>query len=145
MSNTEEAKQKVAQAAESTKDAVKDAAESAKASVKEFAQDAENTTKEALKTTREAASNAFDKAQDGLRAVEKEINPALDDLAACAQAFCNKSIDFCAEGSDRARRQFQQAAECTTRYVVDQPGKSILIAAAAGAAIAAAFLMGRRR
>lgn len=145
MSTTEDAKQKMAEAADATKDAVKDAAATAKTSAKEFAQEAESSAKEAIKTTREAASHAFDKAQDGLRAVEKELSPAIDDLTARAQDFCNKGIHFCAESSDRARRQFQHAAESTTRYVVEQPGKSILMAAAAGAAVAAAFLMGRKR
>lgn len=145
MSHPEDVKKKVTQAAEATQDAVKDATEAARTSAKEFAHETQSAAKDAYQTTRDAASNAFDKAQDGLRAVEKELSPAIDDLTARAQAFCSKSIDFCAENSDRARRQFQQTAESTTRYVVEQPGKSILMAAAAGAAVAAAFLMGRRR
>lgn len=145
MSNADEVKKKVSDATDATKDAVKDAAESAKSTAKEFAQEAESSAKDAFRTTRDAASNAFDKAQDGLRAVEKELSPAIDDITTRAQEFCSKGIDFCAESSERARKHFQQATESTTRYVVEQPGKSILMAAAAGAAIAAAFLMGRRR
>ena len=145
MTHIEDSKKKIAEAADATKEAVKDAAATAKASAKEFVQDTENSAQEAIHTTREAARNAFDQAQEGVRAVEKELSPAIDDLTARAQEFCHKSINFCAESSDRARRQFQQAAESTTRYVVEQPCKSMLMAAAAGAAIATAFLMGRRR
>ena len=59
----------------------------------------------------------------------------------------DRSVNILIGGSklERARRQFQQASDATTRYVVEQPGKSILLAAAAGAAVAAALLMGSRR
>lgn len=114
-------------------------------SAKEFADDVSSTAKEAMKTSRAAASNAFDKAQEGIKAVERELSPSIDDLAAKAQELASRSISFCADSSERARRQFQNATEVTTRYVVEQPGKSILLAAAAGAAIATAFLMGSRR
>ena len=45
---------------------------------------------------------------------------------------------------DRARRQLQSATEATTRYVIEQPGRSILLAAATGAALATAFFMSSR-
>ena len=123
MSQTEDAKKKLTEAADTTAEAVKDAAQTARKSAQDFAQQTSESAKEAVKTTREAASNAFEKAQDGMRAVEKELSPAIDDLSLRAQEFCNRSIDFCAESSERARKQFQQAAETTTRYVVEQPGK----------------------
>lgn len=156
MNNTEDPKKTVADAASAAKDSVKDAANTtreavqdaastAKDSAKDFAHEAQQSAKEAFETTREAASHAYDKAKEGLRDVEKELSPAIDNLTARAQEFCSKGIDFCAESSEKARRQFQHATECTTRYVVEQPGKSILMAAAAGAVIATAFLMGRRR
>lgn len=145
MNDNDDAKKKIFEAADATKEAMKEAAETAKASAKEFAQDTSDSAKEAIKTTRDAASHAFDTAQEGMRTVEKELSPAIDELTTRAQEFCCKGINFCAESTDRARRQFQHATECTTRYVVEQPCKSMLMAAAAGAAVAAAFLMGRRR
>lgn len=145
MSNTENFRKKFTQPAEATKDALQDATEKTKTSAQEVAHDAEATAKDTLQVTRDAASNAFGKVPDRLRAVEKELSPAIDEISVRAQALCNKSIDFCAASADRTRRQFQQAAESSTRYVVEQPGKSILMAAAADAAIAAAFLMNRGR
>lgn len=141
----EQVKNKAADAASEAKEDLKDVADNAKSAAKDVAEDVKESAKEAVESTKKAASQAYEKAKDGLHAVEKEISPAIDDLTARAQAFCSKGIDFCAESSDKARRQFQHAAECTTRYVVEQPGKSILMAAAAGAMVAAAFLMGRRR
>ncbi|MBS7779054.1 hypothetical protein [Acidovorax sp. CCYZU-2555] len=116
-------------AADATKDLVNNAAEAAK---------------EGVNATRKVASEAVDKAQEGLEAAQKQINPVIDDLAARAQELANRSIHFCADSSERARRQIQSAAEATNRYVVDQPAKSLMLAAAAGAAVATALLWGSR-
>jgi ElaB/YqjD/DUF883 family membrane-anchored ribosome-binding protein len=116
-------------AADATKDLVNNAAEAAK---------------EGVNATRKVASEAVDKAQEGLEAAQKQINPVIDDLAARAQELANRSIHFCADTSERARRQLQCAAEATNRYVVDQPTKSLMLAAAAGAAVATALLWGSR-
>ena len=76
----------------------------------------------------------------------RQADPAIDDLAARAQDLAARSIDYCAETSARARRQMQQAAEATSKYVAEQPGKSLVIAAASGALLATvAMWMSRRR
>lgn len=126
MNNSADSTQK---AADATKDLVNNAAESAK---------------EGVNATRQAASEAVDKAQEGLESAQKQINPVIDDLAARAQELASRSIHFCADTSERARQQLQCAAEATNRYVVEQPAKSLVMAAAAGAAIATAFLWGSR-
>ena len=113
MNNTEDPKKTVANAASAAKDSVKDAANTtreavqdaastAKDSAKDFAHEAQQSAKEAFETTREAASHAYDKAKEGLRDVEKELSPAIDNLTARAQEFCSKGIDFCAESSEKA-------------------------------------------
>ncbi|HRP21859.1 MAG TPA: hypothetical protein PK925_14635, partial [Alicycliphilus sp.] len=56
----------------------------------------------------------------------------------------SRGIAYCANTSDRARRQLRQAADTTTRYVSEKPGTSLLIAAAAGAAFATAVMLARR-
>jgi ElaB/YqjD/DUF883 family membrane-anchored ribosome-binding protein len=131
--------------ADNAAEAMTQEAQEALRSAKAFADDVSVTAKEAINTSRMATSNAVHKAQEGIKAVERELSPSIDDLAAKAQELASRSISFCAENSERARRQFRNATEVTTRYVVEQPGKSILLAAAAGAAIATAFLMGSRR
>lgn len=123
-----------------TEKAVNKAADTAK----EVAEDVANSAKEAIKTTRSAAASAVDKAEEGIEAVERELNPFIDDMAARAQDLATRSINFCADSSDRARRQLQSATEATTRYVIEQPGRSILLAAATGAAVATAFFMSSR-
>ncbi|CAB5687929.1 Bacterial protein of uncharacterised function (DUF883) [Delftia tsuruhatensis] len=123
-----------------TEKAVNKAADAAK----EVAQDVTDAAKEAVNTTRRTAASALDKAEEGVQAVERELNPVIDDLAARAQEWATRGINFCADSSDRARRQLQSATEATTRYVIEQPGRSILLAAATGAAIATAFFMSSR-
>lgn len=111
---------------------------------KELVDNAAEAAKEGVKATRKIASEAVDKAQEGLESAQQQINPVIDDLAARAQELANRSINFCADSSERARRQIQCAAEATNRYVVEQPAKSLMLAAAAGAAIATALLWGSR-
>ena len=138
---SKETEDKIDSAVESAKDAAKKTADNAK----EFASDVKAEAEDAFESGKDAASKAFKEAKAGIRAVEREISPAIDDFANKAQALASKSIDFCAESSDRARKQFQHATEATTKYVIDQPVKSVLLAAAAGAFVASAFLLGSRK
>lgn len=137
MNNTANNTQK---AADATKDMVNNAADSAKEGVNNAAE----TAKDGVNATRKVASEAADKVQEGLESAQKQVAPVIDDLAARAQELANRSIHFCADTSERARQQLQCAAEATNRYVVEQPAKSLVMAAAAGAAIATAFLWGSR-
>lgn len=127
-----------------TEKAVNKAADTAKDVAEDVVDTTKEAVKEAAKTTRRTAANAIDKAEEGIEAVERELNPFIDDLAARAQDLATRSINFCADSSDRARRQLQNATEATTRYVIEQPGRSILLAAATGAAVATAFFMSSR-
>lgn len=124
-----------------TQTAAKKAADTAR----DMADDVLDTAKDAVQATRKAANNSLDKAERGVRQLQDGVNPVIDDLAARAQDLASRGISYCADSSERARRQFNQAADTTSRYVAEQPGKSIFIAAAAGAAIAALFMLGSRR
>lgn len=116
------------------------------AGARTIADDVLQTATDAVETTRNAANNTLEKADEGVRALRSRTDPAIDDLAARAQELAARSIDYCAETSARARRQMQEAAEATTKYVVEQPGKSLVLAAASGAALATLiFWMSRSR
>ena len=104
------------------------------------------SAQEAVQTTRAAADQSLDKAEERVRALRRQADPAIDDLATRAQDLAARSIDYCADTSARARRQIQHAADATGRYVAEQPGKSLVIAAATGAAVATlALWLSRRR
>lgn len=139
--------------ADRTKDAAQDAMDSAKSTAKkavdtaqDVAEDVADSVKETYRSTRRTASEAIDQAGRHLRDAEGEYNRQLiDDLATRAQDLAERSINFWADSSHRARRQIQTASDATTRYVSEQPGRSVLIAAAAGAAVATAFFLGSRK
>lgn len=119
--------------------------EKAANSAKELAHEALDGAQKTLDATRDLANDSLDGAQKQVRKLRREVNPSVNDLAERAQEFATRSIDYCANATDRARHQFHQASDATTRYVSEQPGKSILLAAAAGAALSMLFLSARSR
>ncbi|MGD9773458.1 hypothetical protein [Diaphorobacter sp.] len=111
----------------------------------QVAGDVADTAASAAEATRRMANDTLDMAESSVRRLRAGADPLIDDLAYKAQDLASRSIDYCAQTSERARRQFHQAGDATTRYVNEQPGKSLLMAAAAGAALATlAMLLSRR-
>ena len=99
---------------------------------KDVAQDVADTAKEAVNTTRRTAANALDKAEEGVKSIERELNPVIDDLAARAQELATRGINFCADSSDpascnlprkppRATSSSSLAAPCCWRQPREQP------------------------
>jgi len=103
------------------------------------------SAKEAVQASRRVANDSLEKAERRVEKLHSDLNPAIDDLAARAQELASRSISYCADASERARRQFNHAADVSSRYVAEQPGKSVAIAFAAGAALTALFMMTSRR
>ena len=111
-----------------------------------LASDVLQSAEDAVQSTRNAANTTLERAEEGVRTLRSRTDPAIDELAAKAQELAARSIDYCAETSARARRQMHEAAEATTKYVAEQPAKSMVIAAASGAALATVvFWLSRRR
>lgn len=104
-----------------------------------------DTAKDAVKAGRRVANESLDKAERGVNKLQGEVNPAIDDLAARAQDLASRGISYCADASERARRQFNHAADVSSRYVSEQPGRSVLLAFAAGAAVTALCMLTSRR
>lgn len=96
-----------------------------------------------VQSARDMANHSLDKADSRIHHLRQDMDPRIDDIAAKAQDLASRGIAYCANTSDRARRQLRQAAD-TTRYVSEKPGTSLLIAAAAGAAFATAVMLARR-
>ena len=133
-------------AAANLADTAKSAAHKVADTVKDAAADATDTVKQTAQSVRRTASEAVDQSGRQMRyADDDEELPFIDNLSNRAQDLAERSMDFWADSSDRARRQFQATADATTRYVTEQPGRSVLIAAATGAALATAFFLGRSR
>lgn len=123
-----------AQKANETVNKVADKAHDATDSAVKGAQDA-------VKATRDTANEALDKAQDKVKEWSSELDPAISDLAAKAQALAEKSISYCANTSMRMREQMDDVTVATSRYVSQQPGKSLMIAAATGSLLTMIAMM----
>lgn len=90
----------------------------------------------ALDNTREHANDALDKAESKVRELRGSVDPMVDMLASKAQKLARQSLDMASEAKERAEKSLKQAADATTRYVSEQPMRSVLMAAAVGATVA---------
>jgi ElaB/YqjD/DUF883 family membrane-anchored ribosome-binding protein len=90
----------------------------------------------AVDSTREYANDALDKAENKVRELRGQVDPMVDMLAAKAQKLARQSLDMASEAKHRAQQSLSQASAATGRYVSEQPLRSVLIAAAVGAAVA---------
>lgn len=92
---------------------------------------------QALDTTRDVARDTIERAGEKVDNLRTNIEPALDELADKAQKLAHRGIEYASEQSARAQKTFNRYADVTSRYVSEQPTKSVLIAVAIGAAVAA--------
>ena len=100
----------------------------------------------AIQATRDAADQSLGKAVSNMQGLRDSADPAINDMAAKAQALASRSINYCAEKHALLRQQMDDCTSATTQYVKEQPGKSMAVAAVAGAALAtAALVLARRR
>lgn len=99
-----------------------------------YADEALNTAENALDSTRHFASQALGRASEKVK-----------DLRSGAGHLATRGVDAASEAAHLAQQQLARYADLTGRYVSQQPVKSVLIAVAAGAAIAALVVAARRR
>ncbi|MBK5205564.1 MAG: hypothetical protein JJD98_09185 [Polaromonas sp.] len=103
------------------------------------------TAGSAVDSTRDYANDALDKAEDKVRELRGSVDPVVDMLASKAQRLARHSLDLASEAKYRAEQSLKRATRVTTRYVADQPLRSVLIAAAVGAAVALLIASSRHR
>jgi ElaB/YqjD/DUF883 family membrane-anchored ribosome-binding protein len=106
-------------------------------------QAARNTRDEALQATVQAteltrsyAKEALDQAEGKIRELRGNVDPMVDKLADTAQKLARQSMDMANEAKHKAEESMARYAGMTTKYVSEQPMRSVLIAAAVGAAVA---------
>ena len=92
---------------------------------------------DAVDTTRDYANDALDNADRKVRGMRSRLDPAIDEWTATAQRLARRSLDFASDTGTRAQQSLHRYADATERYVTEQPVKAVLIAAAAGAVLAA--------
>lgn len=113
--------------------------------IRKASDDLLQTVGSAVDSSREHANDALDKAESKVRELRGQVDPMVDMLATKAQKLARQSLDLASEAKERAEQSFKRAADVTTRYVSEQPVRSILIAAAVGAAVALLVSNSRQR
>lgn len=113
--------------------------------VRNASDEALQTAERAVDNTRAYANDALDRAEDKVRELRGSVDPMIDALATKAQRLARQSLDIAAEAKDKAQQSLSRYATATTQYVSEQPVRSVLIAAAVGAAVALLVSASRNR
>jgi ElaB/YqjD/DUF883 family membrane-anchored ribosome-binding protein len=97
------------------------------------AQSADSAIGATQRATNEALSSLSDKGQD----MRDQAAPVINRVAAKAEELARRSADAMRDSSQQIKERAYRAQDMTVGYIKDEPLKSILIAAAAGAALMA--------
>jgi ElaB/YqjD/DUF883 family membrane-anchored ribosome-binding protein len=96
-----------------------------------------NRAAAALKAAERDAHAAIDSAVDGLASAYGDAKPLLSRMSQRARDYAHDGYDAARERAAALRDRGQQAVDSTRGYVREEPIKSLLIAAAVGAAVIA--------
>lgn len=113
--------------------------------MKKASDDVMSSAGKAIDSTRQHANQALDMAENKVRELRGSVDPVVEMLASKAQKMARQSLDMASEAKERAEKSLKHAADATTRYVSEQPMRSVLIAAAVGAAVALLVSTSRQR
>ncbi len=114
-----------------TKQGFSNAADNAAATANHLADSADN----ALRSTRRVANNTLDHIDAAVDSARDRVQPTISRLAEQAESAARRSYDAVRDGAVQIRERANGVSEATVRYVKDEPVKSVLIAAATGAAL----------
>jgi len=96
-----------------------------------------NRAAAALKSAERDAHAAIDSAVDTLASAYGDAKPLLSRVSQRARDYASEGYDAARERAAALKDRGQQAVDSTRGYVKDEPIKSLLIAAAVGAAVIA--------
>ena len=94
------------------------------------------SAEQAIDSTRSYANHALNVTDEKVQTLRGSIQPAFDNIARKAEQIASQGADLAMQAKDKARESLSQYSAATGRYVADKPVQSVLIAAAAGAALA---------
>jgi len=101
---------------------------------------------QAIKTTQRAANGALDSLAGTVEGLRQEAAPMLNRVSEQATALAQRGVDAVRDSTHQLRERAVQASDTTAAYIRHDPVKSMLIAAATGAALMALVgLMSRSR
>jgi len=100
---------------------------------------------DSLKAARRDAYAAIDNAVEGLASAYGETRPLLSRVGKQARGYAHDGVDAARQAASELRERSLRAVDSTRGYVRDEPVKSLLIAAAVGAAVIALVEVVRMR
>jgi ElaB/YqjD/DUF883 family membrane-anchored ribosome-binding protein len=100
----------------------------------------------AIESTRRATNGALDSLHAGVESLRESVPNSFDRNASRVEDIARRGIDRARSTSATVRTECAKAGTATRGYIQHEPVKSVLMAAAAGAAIAGLITwMGRNR
>jgi ElaB/YqjD/DUF883 family membrane-anchored ribosome-binding protein len=107
---------------------------------------AADSTTGAIRSTQHVANEAFDRLSDKVEDARNRASPLLNRLTTQAEMAARRGADVVRDTSAQLREKAMQASDTTVGYIRSEPVKSMLIAAATGAALMALIgLLSRSR
>jgi ElaB/YqjD/DUF883 family membrane-anchored ribosome-binding protein len=92
---------------------------------------------QAIRSTQRMTNDALDGLSDSVNSASSRVSPLLNRATEQATAFAQKSVDAVRQTSQQLRDKAMHASDTTASYIRNDPIKSVLIAAATGAALMA--------
>lgn len=91
----------------------------------------------AIRATQRVTNDALDGLSTSVHGARDRISPALTRASEQASALAHRGIDAVRNGTHQVREKAIHATDVTSDYIRNDPIKSVLIAAATGAALMA--------
>jgi ElaB/YqjD/DUF883 family membrane-anchored ribosome-binding protein len=95
-----------------------------------------------LHSAEQAVASTAEHASD---AIHNRIDPMVDLMSVTAQKLAKQSMDMATDAKQYAQHAMNRASKASTQYVSEQPVRSVLMAAAVGAAVAVLITSMRSR
>jgi ElaB/YqjD/DUF883 family membrane-anchored ribosome-binding protein len=89
----------------------------------------------AIKSTQSVANDAFDSLSGTVKDIRDQAAPMVNRATEKASDLAHRGADAVRESSRQLREKAMSVSDATVGYIKDEPVKSILIAAATGAAL----------
>lgn len=110
----------------------------------DVADQAADTANHAIRKTQDATNQAFEKLSDTVDSAREQAAPLLNRISSQAQAAASKTSEALRDTSAQLKEKALRAQDQTVGYIKDEPVKSMLIAAATGAALMALISLSTR-
>ena len=100
-----------------------------------LAEKASHGAQEAIKSTQGLVNNALDDLTGRVETLRDDARPVIDRVGRQATAMAQRGADAIRDGSQQLRDTAREASDRTVGYIRDEPMRSVMMAAVAGAAL----------